>query len=93
MIRSLLVASTILVASTGIGFAQSATGDLNNSATGTHDSVQTPTPQKQMKRDQARPGMKGTTGFGGDQSPAAQSQKKTESPASQGQGSGIEKDK
>jgi hypothetical protein len=94
-IRSLMFATTILAASTGVAFAQSATGDFNNSATGTRDSVQTPPAQKQMKKDQERSGaaVKGTTGYGGQKSPAQQSQEKTESPASQGQGSGIEKDK
>ena len=93
-IRSLILVTTILAAGTGVAFAQSAVGGPNNSATGARDSVQTPTQQTQMKRDQEKhPGtMKGTTGFGGP-SPAQQSQEKTVSPASQSPGSGLEKEK
>jgi len=93
-IRSLIFATTILAAGTGVAFAQSAVGGPNNSATGARDSVQTPTQQTQMKRDQEkRPStIVGTTGFGGP-SPAQQSQEKTVSPASQSPGSGLEKEK
>ncbi len=41
-IRSLIFATTILAAGTGVAFAQSAVGGPNNSATGARDSVQTP---------------------------------------------------